>query len=108
MESLSPHCGPDGHCITCGDDAKPMRVVHVDAGSGLALCEDEAGAQRTVEIGLIDPVDAGDHVLVHADVALSTVNEQFPPEHGGPKAEVGYDEQFPAEHVGPKAEVGWS
>jgi len=108
VESLSPHCGPDGHCITCGDDAKPMRIVHVDAGLGLALCEDEAGARRTVEIGLVDPVDAGDRVLVHADVALSTLSEQFPAEHGGAKAEVGYDEPFPAEQGGAMSEVGYS
>ena len=73
MEGVAPHCGPDGHCITCGDDAKAMRVLRVDAAHGLALCEDEAGARRSVEIGLVDPVDPGDRVLVHADVALSTL-----------------------------------
>jgi hydrogenase maturation factor len=52
-----------------------MRVVRVDEGRGLALCEDQGGLHRTVEIGLVEPVGAGDHVLVHADVALTNLGE---------------------------------
>jgi hydrogenase maturation factor len=70
---LAPHCGPNDHCITCGDEAKPMRVVRVDETRGLALCEDQGGAQRTIEVGLVEPVGAGDEVLVHADVALTNL-----------------------------------
>ena len=52
-----------------------MRVVRIDTARSLALCEDEDGSRRTVEIALVDPVDAGDRVLVHADVALTNLSE---------------------------------
>ena len=57
-------------CITCGDEATPMRVVRVDEERGLALCAEADGTRRTVEIELVAPVNAGDEVLVHAGVAL--------------------------------------
>ena len=60
----------DGHCITCGDDGVPMRVLKIRAD--LALCEDEAGAHHTVELALVD-AGTGDRVLVHAGVALVTL-----------------------------------
>jgi hydrogenase assembly chaperone HypC/HupF len=59
------------HCITCGDDGVPMRVLRVDAARALALCEDEAGAHSSVEIALVDPVAVGDTLLVHAGTALT-------------------------------------
>jgi hydrogenase assembly chaperone HypC/HupF len=59
------------HCITCGDDGVPMRVLRVDADRALALCEDEAGAHSSVEIALVDPVAVGDTLLVHAGTALT-------------------------------------
>jgi hydrogenase maturation factor len=68
--------GPDDHCITCGDEAKPMRVLRIDGARGLAFCEDGDGSHRTVEIGLVEPVEAGDSVLVHADVALANLGER--------------------------------
>ena len=46
-----------------------MRVVAIDAARGLALCEEEAGARSTVEIGLVDAMP-GDQLLVHAGTAL--------------------------------------
>jgi hydrogenase maturation factor len=52
-----------------------MRVLRIDSAHDLAVCEDEGGSHRTVEIGLIDPVQAGDRVLVHADVALAALGE---------------------------------
>ena len=55
-------------CITCGDVAVPMRVVRVDGD--LAVCEAADGDVRAVEIALVEPVDEGDTLLVHADVAL--------------------------------------
>jgi hydrogenase assembly chaperone HypC/HupF len=58
------------HCITCGDDGVPMRVLRVDARRALALCEDEAGAHSSVETALVDPVAVGDTLLVHAGTAL--------------------------------------
>jgi hydrogenase maturation factor len=67
---LAPRCGPEEHCITCGDDGIAMRVLELDGAQGLALCADDQGERRTVEVGLIGPVVTGDAVLVHADVAL--------------------------------------
>lgn len=65
-------CDAD-HCITCGDDGVPMRVVDVDAGRLLALCEDEeTGDRSSVEIALVDAAP-GDTVLVHAGTALARV-----------------------------------
>jgi hydrogenase maturation factor len=55
-------------CITCGDVAVEMRVVRVDGD--LAVCRDDCGDVRTVEVALLDAVEEGDKVLVHADVAL--------------------------------------
>jgi hydrogenase maturation factor len=62
-------CGSE-HCITCGDDGTPMRVLRVK--DDLALCEDESGTHHTVELALVD-AGAGDQVLVHAGVALVTL-----------------------------------
>jgi len=68
---LTPACCSD-HCITCGDEGVPMRVLRVDAVRGLALCAagDDAGARSTVEIALVEPVAPGEQLLVHAGVAL--------------------------------------
>jgi hydrogenase maturation factor len=57
------------HCVTCGDDGVPMRVLRIDAARALALCVDDDGEHHTVEIGLVDAV-VGCEVLVHAGVAL--------------------------------------
>ena len=60
-------CGSD-HCITCGDDGTPMRVLRIS--DDLALCEDESGNNHNVELAL-DDAGAGDQVLVHAGTALT-------------------------------------
>jgi hydrogenase maturation factor len=65
-------CGSQ-HCITCGDDGEPMTVLRVDEGRGLALCVGEEGARATVEIALVDPVNSGDRLLVHAGTAIATL-----------------------------------
>jgi hydrogenase maturation factor len=57
-----------GVCITCGDVAVEMRVMRVDGD--LAVCEAADGDVRSVEVALVDAVEAGDTLLVHADVAL--------------------------------------
>jgi hypothetical protein len=59
------------HCVTCGDDGVPMRVVRVDTDRMLALCEDGDGARSSVEIALVEPVAPGDTVLVHAGTAIA-------------------------------------
>ena len=68
-------CGSE-HCITCGDDGVPMRVVRVDAGRGLALCATEDGERSAVETALVEPVAPGDTLLVHAGTAIA----KLPPE----------------------------
>ena len=68
------HCEPEhgaGHCITCGDEAIPLRVKRVDDERGLALCEDESGQLTTIEVALIGPVVPGDGLLAHAGTAIA-------------------------------------
>jgi hydrogenase expression/formation protein HypC len=60
----------DDHCITCGDEGIPMTVLRIDEARELALCANEAGEKSSVEIALVDPVEPGDSLLVHAGVAL--------------------------------------
>jgi hydrogenase maturation factor len=46
-----------------------MRVVSVSAEG--AVCVDEVGTQHErVAVDLVGPVERGDHVLVHAGVAI--------------------------------------
>ena len=47
-----------------------MTVLKIDAERELALCANEAGEKSSVEIALVDPVEPGDSLLVHAGVAL--------------------------------------
>ena len=58
-------CG-DEHCVTCSDEAVPMRVLAVGGGN-TALCDGGVW----VMIDLLDRVDAGDVLLVHAGVAIA-------------------------------------
>jgi hydrogenase maturation factor len=61
-------CGAD-HCITCSDEAVPMRVLELSA-PGLALCQDESGSASEVMTDLVGQVGPGDTLLVHAGTAL--------------------------------------
>jgi len=65
------NCEDPHHCVTCGDDGIPERVVAIDEPRGLALCEREDGAHESVEIMLVAPVAVGDTILVHAGTALA-------------------------------------
>jgi hydrogenase maturation factor len=71
---VTPLCD-EHHCITCGDDGVPMQVLQVDADRGLALCADEDDERSTVEITLVQPVALGETVLVHAGVALVSLQQ---------------------------------
>ena len=62
------------HCMTCGDDGDPMRVLGVDAVRELALCADERGEHSSVEIALVAPVAPGEHLLVHAGTAIARLD----------------------------------
>ena len=68
--SLTPDCGRQ-HCITCGDDGDPMTVIKLDRARGLALCADEQGQRWSVETALVEPVQAGERLLVHAGTAIA-------------------------------------
>ena len=70
MTALPPRCDYASHCITCGDEAVPLRVLRVDTARELALCESGAGERTTVEIALVLPVAPGDELLVHAGTAI--------------------------------------
>jgi len=50
-----------------------MTVVRVDDDRRLALCADETGARHTVETALVEPVSAGDRILVHAGTAIAAL-----------------------------------
>jgi hydrogenase assembly chaperone HypC/HupF len=67
-------CADPHHCVTCGDDGVPMRVLAIDEARGLALCEDAGGAHGAVEIALVAPVAPGDALLVHAGTALTRLD----------------------------------
>jgi hydrogenase maturation factor len=60
---VTDDCDSD-HCVTCADEAVPMRVEFVRA-DGIALC---AGIE--VMTDLVGVVEPGDVLLVHAGVAL--------------------------------------
>ena len=73
---LAPTC-VDEHCITCGDQGLPLRVVALE-GAGLARCCDDAAPSQpdtTVDVQLVGDVAQGDLVLVHAGVALARLDE---------------------------------
>ncbi len=70
-DGFAPAC-VDEHCITCGDQGLPLRVVALE-GDGLARCRDDAAPgepDATVDVQLVGEVAPGDVVLVHAGVAL--------------------------------------
>jgi hydrogenase maturation factor len=70
--SADSFCGAD-HCITCADEGVAMTVVSVDERRGLALCADDDGTRQSIETALVDPVAAGDRLLVHAGTAIAAI-----------------------------------
>ena len=80
--SQGMHCEPEhgaGHCITCGDEAIPLKVLRVDDERGLALCADESGQETTIEVALIAPVAPGDGLLAHAGTAIAPLPREGAP-----------------------------
>jgi hydrogenase expression/formation protein HypC len=73
--SSTDSCGSE-HCITCGDDGDPMTVVKVDSQRVLALCAAADGSRATVETALVEPVEPGDVLLVHAGTAIARLQEE--------------------------------
>lgn len=71
MDVGADRCDHTTGCITCGDEGIPMEVLEVDRDRGLALCVAVDGARGTVETALVEPVAAGDRLLVHAGTAIA-------------------------------------
>ena len=71
-----PGCHPEVGCITCGDEGVEMRALTVDARTGLALCVDDGGVAREVDLGIVAGVAPGDVLLVHAAVALTRLEPE--------------------------------
>ena len=67
----SAACDTRSGCITCGDEGIPVRVV--TAGDGYAVCVDDAGERHEVATDLIDVVEPGARLLVHAGVAIAAL-----------------------------------
>jgi len=76
---LAPQCS-DEHCLTCGDVGVPARVLSVDSTVSLAVVEStsqSAGVENAVEevdVTLVEPVEPGDRLLVHAGVAIARID----------------------------------
>lgn len=51
-----------------------MRIAAQQDRDGLAACFDDDGTQHLVDTALVEPVDPGDKVLVHAGVALARLS----------------------------------
>jgi hydrogenase assembly chaperone HypC/HupF len=62
-------------CVTCSDQATPMRVVDVNSERSLALGQDGEGERHTVDVMLVGDVETGDTLLVHAGVAIARLDE---------------------------------
>jgi hydrogenase maturation factor len=53
-----------------------MKVLRVDRERGLALCADDDGRRSSVETALVEPVEPGESLLVHAGTAIGRDREQ--------------------------------
>ena len=73
-DSEGADAGGATHCITCADEGEPMEVLIVDAGRSLALCAGAGGRRASVEIALVEPVAAGERLLVHAGTAIARLD----------------------------------
>jgi hydrogenase expression/formation protein HypC len=64
------HCEGD-HCVTCSDEAVPVRVVRLRADD-LADVDGGEGRIEEISVALVDAA-VGDTVLVHAKEAIGLV-----------------------------------
>lgn len=72
---LKPECAEEV-CVTCSDEGRLGESVSASA-DGMAAVRTARGVENVVT-ALIDPVAAGELVLVHAGTAISRVGEQRP------------------------------
>jgi hydrogenase maturation factor len=71
--TAAPRCTTDDvHCITCSDEGIEMWVVALTRQGG-ARCQDSGGVDQGVETELVEPVEIGDCLLVHAGVAIANL-----------------------------------
>jgi hydrogenase maturation factor len=63
----------DGHCLTCSDQAIPVKVLHVNHKTGLAQVAvgDET---EEIDITLVENVTPGDTLLAHGGVAIERLD----------------------------------
>jgi hydrogenase maturation factor len=59
-------------CITCSDQGERATVVETDGPVAQVLVE--GGEERTVDVTLVDPLQAGDAVLLHAGIAITRLD----------------------------------
>ena len=69
---LKPECA-EQVCVTCSDEGRLGEVVTASA-DGMAAVRTARGVENVVTT-LVDPVDAGELVLVHAGTAISRIEE---------------------------------
>jgi len=74
MRGASCELDTEGHCITCSDEALPVRVLRVDQESGIALVEVNDTTEE-IDVMLVDSVSPGDTLLVHGGVAIARLDE---------------------------------
>ena len=70
---LKPDCAEEV-CVTCSDEGRMGEVVSPSA-DGMATVRTARGVE-SVATALIDPVAAGELVLVHAGTAISRIKEE--------------------------------
>ena len=73
---LKPECAEEV-CVTCSDEGRLGEVVTASA-DGMAAVRTARGVE-SVATALIDPVVAGELVLVHAGTAISRIEEERRP-----------------------------
>ena len=71
---LKPECA-EQVCVTCSDEGRMGEVVSPSA-DGMAAVRTARGVE-SVATALIDPVAAGELVLVHAGTAISRIEEEW-------------------------------
>lgn len=66
--------GDPGYCLTCADEALPVKVMSIDEETGLA--EATMGETTTeIDISLVGDVKPGEWVLIHGGVAIARLEE---------------------------------
>ncbi|CQD21354.1 HupF/HypC family protein [Mycobacterium europaeum] len=70
---LKPECA-ESVCVTCSDEGRPAEAVTASA-DGHATVRTARGIENVVTT-LLDPVDAGDLILVHAGMAIGRLEDE--------------------------------